>query len=39
MFFAPGHIQKRIAEWGPKVFEGHSMDFMTNSAKHSENWL
>jgi len=39
MFFAPGHIQKRVAEWGPKVFESHSMDFMTNSAEHSANWL
>jgi len=39
MFFAPGHIQKRIAEWGPKVFENQSINFMTNSAKHSANWL
>ena len=39
MFFAPAHIQKRIAEWGAKAFENQSMNFMTNSAKHSANWL
>jgi len=39
MFFAPGRIQQRIAEWGPKVFEERSMAYMLNSAQKSTSWL
>ncbi len=39
MFFAPGHIQKRIAEWGAKTFEERSMAFMSNCVKRSTDWL
>jgi len=39
MFFAPGHIQKRIAEWGPKEFEHQSMTYMAKSTQRSAPWL
>lgn len=39
MFFAPGHIQKRIAQWGAKAFEQQSMQYMTKSMLRSSNWL
>lgn len=39
MFFAPGHIQKRTAEWGPGVFEGKAFDFWKNAAGRSQGWL
>jgi hypothetical protein len=34
-FFAPGHIQKRIKEWGPEVFAQKTSAFLKDSAKKS----
>lgn len=39
MFFAPGHIQKRIAQCGAKDFEQQSMQYMTKSMLRSSAWL
>lgn len=39
MFFAPGHIQKRITQWGAKEFERQSMSFMAKSMQRSASWL
>lgn len=38
-FFAPGHIQKRLKDWGPVEFEKKSADFMIQSSLKSANWL
>lgn len=39
MFFAPGHIQKRAAEWGPGVFEKKAFMFWRDAAIRSRSWL
>lgn len=39
MFFAPGHIQKRAAEWGPGVFEKKAFVFWRDAALASRDWL
>lgn len=39
MFFAPGHIQKRAAEWGPGVFEKKAFVFWRDAAIRSRSWL
>ncbi|MBI1393411.1 MAG: DUF2855 family protein [Alphaproteobacteria bacterium] len=39
MFFAPGHIQKRAADWGPGVFERKAFEFWRDSALKSREWL
>jgi len=39
MFFAPGHIQRRIAQWGPKEFEQKSLGYMANTTQKSTDWL
>ncbi len=39
IFFAPGHIQKRLKEWGPEEFEKQSSGFLQQSIKESINWL
>ena len=39
MFFAPGHIQKRITQWGAKEFDRQSMTFMAKSSQRSAPWL
>ncbi|MEK7266089.1 MAG: DUF2855 family protein [Pseudomonadota bacterium] len=39
MFFAPGHIQKRSAEWGPGVFEKKAFVFWRDAAVKSRSWL
>ena len=39
MFFAPGHIQKRAADWGAGVFEGKAMKFWHDAATKSRSWL
>ncbi len=39
MFFAPGHIQKRAADWGPGVFEGKAFAFWREAAEKSRSWL
>ncbi|MEM6464023.1 MAG: DUF2855 family protein [Pseudomonadota bacterium] len=38
MFFAPGHIQKRAAEWGKGEFERRAFEFWRQAAKKS-TWL
>ncbi|MEQ1928955.1 MAG: DUF2855 family protein [Parvularculaceae bacterium] len=39
MFFAPGHIQKRSADWGPGVFERKAFEFWKDAAAKSVSWL
>ena len=38
-FFAPGHIQKRMAEWGPAEFNTRSGKFLAETATKSSSWL
>lgn len=38
-FFAPGHIQSRVAEWGAEEFERKSSDFVTSTIQKSSDWL
>lgn len=38
-FFAPGHIQKRMQDWGPQGFAERSQHFMHNAARWSSQWL
>lgn len=38
-FFAPGHIQKRMKDWGPDGFAQKSTAFMTKSAMKSGDWM
>lgn len=38
-FFAPGHIQKRVSDWGPEGFAARSSAFMRKAAKQSRDWL
>ncbi|MEO1712968.1 MAG: DUF2855 family protein, partial [Bacteroidota bacterium] len=39
MFFAPGHIAKRIQEWGPKEFDQKTMPFLMETAAKTRQWL
>lgn len=39
MFFAPGHIKKRSAEWGPGIFEQRALAFWARAATQSRAWL
>lgn len=39
MFFAPAHIQKRNADWGPGVFEARALEFWRRAAVLSRSWL
>ena len=39
MFFAPGHIQKRAADWGPGEFEKRAYGFWARAAEKSNAWL
>jgi hypothetical protein len=38
-FFAPGHIQKRMKEWGPEEFAAKTSTFMRDAAKKSQSIL
>lgn len=38
-FFAPGHIQKRMADWGPAEFNKRSGKFLMETAAKSTSWL
>ncbi len=38
-FFAPGHIQKRLKEWGPAGFDKKSSSFMLEAAAKTREWL
>jgi len=39
MFFAPGHIQKRMKDWGPEGFEQRSSTFIHSTSLRSREWL
>ena len=39
MFFAPSHIQKRIKDWGPDVFEQRTNLFLQEAITKSRAWL
>lgn len=39
MFFAPGHIQKRLKDWGPEEFEKKSSAFVQRTSLKSRDWL
>ncbi len=38
-FFAPGHIQKRMKEWGPAIFDQKTTDFLKTTAAKTKQWL
>lgn len=38
-FFAPGHIQQRMQDWGPQGFAERSQRFMHDAASWSSQWL
>lgn len=38
-FFAPGHIQKRIGDWGYEVFDQRSKAFVRQSSATLARWL
>lgn len=38
-FFAPGHMQKRVGDWGAEVFEQRSSAFVQASAAKTRSWL
>ena len=38
-FFAPGHIQRRIKEWGPDGFNDRTTKFIMSTAKRTKEWL
>ena len=38
-FFAPSHIQKRLQDWGPKVFEQKTTEFMFATTLKCRAWL
>jgi hypothetical protein len=38
-FFAPGHIQQRVKDWGPQGFAERSQRFMHEAASWSRQWL
>ena len=39
MFFAPGHIKKRAAEWAPGEFENRAQAFWRDAAEKNRSWL
>ena len=38
-FFAPGHIKKRMKEWGPAEFNKKTSTFMLSAATKTSEWL
>ena len=38
-FFAPGHIQQRIKDWGADGFASKSAEYLLSTAAHSRAWL
>lgn len=38
-FFAPGHIQQRMKDWGPEEFGQRSTAYVMNSMAKSASWL
>ncbi len=39
MFFAPGHIQRRAAEWGAADFNAQVADFLSGGIAHARGWM
>ena len=39
MFFAPGHMQQRAADWGPEEFSRRSNEFVLSGIERSQTWL
>lgn len=39
MFFAPAHIQQRIAEWGAAEFDRKIARFMADTGRRSRDWM
>lgn len=39
VFFAPGHIQQRMKDWGVDEFERRSSEFLTKSFQSSVDWM
>ena len=39
VFFAPGHVQERIAEWGPEEFGRRTAAFVRGAAAQSRAWM
>lgn len=39
MFFAPGHIQQRIKEWGAEEFDRRSIAYVMHTSAKSREWL
>lgn len=38
-FFAPGHIQMRMKDWGPEEFAARTSRFLSKTAHRSRQWL
>jgi len=38
-FFAPGHIQQRMKDWGAEEFGKRSVSYVMNSSSKSRTWL
>ena len=38
-FFAPGHVQKRLKDWGPAGFDEKTATFMRTAAAKTKEWL
>lgn len=38
-FFAPSHIQRRMKEWSPAVFDQKTSAFMMEAATKTQEWL
>jgi hypothetical protein len=39
VFFAPSHIQKRLKDWGPEIFERKTTNFIQSTIRRSASWL
>ena len=39
MLFAPSHIQKRLKDLGPEVFEQKTTAFMQSTIRRNASWL
>ncbi len=39
LFFAPAHIQKRVAQWGPVGFDEKVSAFILATAAKSHDWM
>jgi hypothetical protein len=38
-FFAPSHIQKRTEDWGGKLFDKKTTQFLSDAILKTKNWL